>query len=91
MSKPSLFYDQYGYVRPVWTGLAYNLLIGAIVAFFPGLALGIALWEKRNCAYTSTQLKVTTHYDWLSGCWVDLPNGRSVPVDSYRATEDTGR
>jgi len=69
-----------------------GLTFGGVIAIFATVIIlliavvGFIGYEidRTNCSQQGQELGVGSHYRLISGCWLDLPNGESIPSDQWR-------
>ena len=65
------------------------LTVAGLLAVILAVILGsMFVIEKRICANTADKLQVNHNFDFWGGCYVELPDGRYIHIDAYRATEE---
>lgn len=79
------FTDRWGDLRVGWwiavIVLPILLLIGGL------FALGLAS-ARHGCNRTVTAMEREWRHGWSEGCLVQTSDGRYVPLDTYRLTEE---
>ena len=66
------------------------VLIAVLTLVLIVAAIGGAVYfvERKTCARTAAAMDRPYRFDFFAGCLVGLADGRFVPLDTYRLTEE---
>lgn len=85
MSQSRFYKDSYGW--KAWAFIASILFGVGVLCSVVGLI--IYHLDSRGCARAGYALERDTWYDfWGAGCFVETDDGRLVPLDNYRVTDE---
>ncbi len=52
-----------------------------------GVCYGSYRWEERRCRLAGEEINLPTDYRWQVGCYVTLPDGRTIYINNYIINE----